>query len=53
MAMGKAAGQARTPRKKRGSALHFSPFATLGALNLYLDFINMFQFLLSLIGNRD
>ena len=25
----------------------------LGALNLYLDFINMFQFLLSLIGNRD
>ena len=27
--------------------------AILGALNLYLDFINMFQFLLSLIGNRD
>ena len=25
----------------------------MGALNLYLDFINMFQFLLSLIGNRD
>lgn len=25
----------------------------LGALNLYLDFINMFQFLLSIIGNRD
>ena len=27
--------------------------AILGALNLYLDFINMFQFLLSLIGNRE
>ena len=27
--------------------------AILGALNLYLDFINMFQFLLSLLGNRD
>ena len=25
----------------------------MGALTLYLDFINMFQFLLSLIGNRD
>lgn len=25
----------------------------MGALNLYLDFINMFQFLLSIIGNRD
>jgi uncharacterized protein len=25
----------------------------LGALTLYLDFINMFQFLLSLIGNRE
>jgi FtsH-binding integral membrane protein len=25
----------------------------LGALSLYLDFINMFQFLLSIIGNRD
>lgn len=25
----------------------------LGALSLYLDFINMFQFLLSFIGNRD
>ncbi len=25
----------------------------LGALNLYLDFINMFQFILSIIGNRD
>jgi uncharacterized protein len=27
--------------------------AVFGALNLYLDFINMFQFLLSLLGNRD
>lgn len=25
----------------------------MGALSLYLDFINMFQFLLSLLGNRD
>ena len=25
----------------------------LGALSLYLDFINMFQFLLSFIGQRD
>ena len=25
----------------------------LGALSLYLDFINMFQFLLSFMGNRD
>ena len=25
----------------------------LGALNLYLDFINMFQFILSIVGNRD
>jgi len=28
-------------------------FAIMGALNLYLDFINMFQYMLSLIGNRD
>ena len=27
--------------------------AILGALNLYLDFINMFQFLLSFLGGRD
>ena len=25
----------------------------LGALSLYLDFINMFQFLLSFMGNRE
>ncbi|PIE11455.1 MAG: hypothetical protein CSA72_04895 [Rhodobacterales bacterium] len=27
--------------------------AIMGALNLYLDFINMFMFLLQLLGNRD
>lgn len=27
--------------------------AVMGALNLYLSFINLFQFLLSLMGNRD
>ncbi len=27
--------------------------ATMGALNLYLSFINLFQFLLSLMGNRE
>jgi hypothetical protein len=27
--------------------------AILGALTLYLDFINMFQFLLSFMGSRD
>ena len=27
--------------------------AIMGALNLYLDFINMFMFLLSLMGNRE
>jgi FtsH-binding integral membrane protein len=27
--------------------------AIMGALTLYLDFINMFQFLLSLVGNRE
>jgi FtsH-binding integral membrane protein len=27
--------------------------AILGALTLYLDFINMFQFLLSFMGNRE
>jgi FtsH-binding integral membrane protein len=25
----------------------------MGALSLYLDFINMFQFLLSFLGNRE
>ena len=25
----------------------------MGALSLYLDFINMFQFLLSFLGSRD
>jgi FtsH-binding integral membrane protein len=27
--------------------------AIMGALTLYLDFINMFQFLLSFLGNRE
>ena len=27
--------------------------ATLGALNLYLDFINLFLYLLRFFGNRD
>lgn len=27
--------------------------ATMGALNLYLSFVNLFQFLLSLMGNRE
>jgi FtsH-binding integral membrane protein len=27
--------------------------SVLGALTLYLDFINMFQFLLALVGNRN
>jgi hypothetical protein len=27
--------------------------AIMGALNLYLDFVNMFQFLLSFLGNRE
>ncbi len=27
--------------------------AIMGALSLYLDFINMFQFLLSFMGSRD
>lgn len=27
--------------------------ATMGALSLYLDFINLFQFLLALLGNRE
>ncbi|MCA1775241.1 MAG: Bax inhibitor-1 family protein, partial [Loktanella sp.] len=27
--------------------------AIMGALNLYLDFINMFMFLLQLFGNRE
>jgi len=27
--------------------------AVFGALSLYIDFINMFQFLLSLLGGRD
>jgi uncharacterized protein len=39
--------------------LHFAgheslgKMAIMGALNLYLDFVNMFQFLLSFLGSRD
>jgi uncharacterized protein len=39
--------------------LHFAgheslgKLAIMGALNLYLDFVNMFQFLLSFLGSRD
>ena len=39
--------------------LHFAghesigKLAIMGALNLYLDFVNMFQFLLSFLGNRN
>ena len=31
----------------------FGKAVVLGALTLYLDFINMFQFLLSFMGQRD
>jgi uncharacterized protein len=38
----------------RGSDSDFiGKAAIMGALSLYLDFINMFQFLLSFMGNRD
>lgn len=38
----------------RGSDADFiGKAAIMGALNLYLDFINMFQFLLSFMGDRD
>ena len=30
-----------------------SKWSVMGALTLYLDFVNMFQFLLSLMGNRN
>ena len=32
---------------------NLNKLAVMGALRLYLDFINMFQFLLSLLGNRN
>ena len=38
--------QRRRQRRVRGKA------AIMGALNLYLDFINMFLFLLRFMGNR-
>jgi FtsH-binding integral membrane protein len=36
-----------------GDAAHAGKLAILGALNLYIDFINMFTSLLSLIGDRE
>ena len=36
-----------------GNAAAASKAAIMGALNLYLDFINMFTFLLQLFGNRE
>jgi FtsH-binding integral membrane protein len=36
-----------------GDATAASKAAIMGALNLYLDFINMFTMLLQLFGNRD
>jgi FtsH-binding integral membrane protein len=36
-----------------GSGEKVAKAAIIGALNLYLDFINMFQFLLNFLGDRD
>ena len=36
-----------------GDAVAAGRASILGALTLYLDFINMFQFLLALVGNRN
>ena len=36
----------------RGDAASMAAATNFGALNLYLDFINMFQILLSLFGGR-
>ena len=36
-----------------GNAAAASKMAIMGALSLYLDFINMFTSMLSLFGNRD
>ncbi len=38
---------------RSGSQEFVGKAAIMGALNLYLDFINMFQFLLSFMGSRD
>ena len=37
----------------QGDAEWLGKAAIMGALNLYLDFINMFMFLLQLFGNRE
>ncbi len=36
-----------------GGELYLGRSAVMGALNLYLDFINMFMFLLQFLGNRE
>ena len=36
-----------------GSANGWAKSAIMGALNLYLDFINLFMFLLQFMGNRE
>jgi hypothetical protein len=47
-----------TQSVKQMAALNLDPamtdkLATMGALNLYLDFINLFLYLLRIFGNRD
>ena len=47
-----------TQQVKRIASANLAPnltdkLATMGALNLYLDFINLFLFLLRFLGNRD
>jgi FtsH-binding integral membrane protein len=36
-----------------GGEAYLEKGAVMGALRLYLDFINMFMFLLQLLGNRE
>jgi FtsH-binding integral membrane protein len=38
---------------QHGDAEWLGKSAIMGALRLYLDFINMFMFLLQLLGNRE
>ncbi|MDH5453896.1 MAG: Bax inhibitor-1/YccA family protein, partial [Paracoccaceae bacterium] len=38
---------------QHGDAEWLGKSAIMGALNLYLDFINMFMFLLQFLGNRE
>ena len=39
--------------REQGDTEAAAKVSVYGALQLYLDFINMFQFLLSLVGNRN